>query len=108
MIRRLYGARADYVSGLNIGNKRGIFNRYTAEEQDAYAMLDQERIAKMNGTEAEVAIASNDVSPVFVDIIEEEERNYEASKRKTNLANLKIAGAIQRIRFQLQYSWLPI
>lgn len=82
MIRRLYGARADYVSGLNIGNKRGIFNRYTAEEQDAYAMLDQERIAKMNGTEAEVAIASNDVSPVSVDIIEEEERNYEASKKK--------------------------
>lgn len=82
MIRRLYGARADYVSGLNIGNKRGIFNRYTAEEQDAYAMLDQERIAKMNGTEAKVAIASNDVSPVSVDIIEEEERNYEASKKK--------------------------
>ncbi len=82
MIRRLYGARADYVSGLNIGNKRGILNRYTAEEQDAYAMLDQERIAKMNGTEAEVAIASNDVSPVSVDIIEEEERNYEASKKK--------------------------
>ena len=82
MIRRLYGARADYVSGLNIENKRGIFNRYTAEEQDAYAMLDQERIAKMNGTEAEVAIASNDVSPVSVDIIEEEERNYEASKKK--------------------------
>ena len=82
MIRRLYGARADYVSGLNIGNKRGIFNRYTAEEQDAYAMLDQERIAKMNETEAEVAIASNDVSPVSVDIIEEEERNYEASKKK--------------------------
>lgn len=82
MIRRLYGARADYVSGLNIGNKRGILNRYTAEEQDAYAMLDQERIAKMNGTEAEVAIANNDVSPVSVDIIEEEERNYEASKKK--------------------------
>ena len=85
MIRRLYGARADYVSGLNIGNKRGIFNRYTAEEQDAYAMLDQERIAKMNGTEAEVAIASNDVSPVSVDIIEEEERNYEASKKKEHV-----------------------
>lgn len=82
MIRRLYGARADYVSGLNIGNKRGIFNRYTAEEQDAYAMLDQERIAKMNRQKAEVAIASNDVSPVSVDIIEEEERNYEASKKK--------------------------
>ena len=82
MIRRLYGARADYVSGLNIGNKRGIFNRYTAEEQDAYAMLDQERIAKMDGLEAEVAVASNDVSPVSMDIIEEEERNYEASKKK--------------------------
>ena len=82
MIRRLYGARADYVSGLNIGNKRGIFNRYTAEEQDAYAMLDQERIAKMDGLEAEVAVANNDVSPVSMDIIEEEERNYEASKKK--------------------------
>lgn len=82
MIRRLYGARADYVSGLNIGNKRGILNRYTAEEQDAYAMLDQERIAKMDGQEAEVAVASNDVSPVSMDIIEEEERNYEASKKK--------------------------
>lgn len=85
MIRRLYGARADYVSGLNIGNKRGIFNRYTAEEQDAYAMLDQERIAKMNRQKAEVAVASNDVSPVSVDIIEEEERNYEASKKKDNV-----------------------
>ena len=82
MIRRLYGARADYVSGLNIGNKRGIFNRYTAEEQDAYAMLDQERIAKMNRQKAEVAVASNDVSPISMDIIEEEERNYEASKKK--------------------------
>lgn len=85
MIRRLYGARADYVSGLNIGNKRGIFNRYTAEEQDAYAMLDQERIAKMNRQKAEVAIASNDVSPISMDIIEEEERNYEASKKKDNV-----------------------
>lgn len=85
MIRRLYGARADYVSGLNIGNKRGIFNRYTAEEQDAYAMLDQERIAKMNRQKAEVAVASNDVSPISMDIIEEEERNYEASKKKDNV-----------------------
>lgn len=85
IIRRLYGARADYVSGLNIGNKRGIFNRYTAEEQDAYAMLDQERIAKMNRQKAEVAVASNDVSPISMDIIEEEERNYEASKKKDNV-----------------------
>lgn len=87
MIRRLYGARANYVSGLNIGNKRGILNRYTAEEQDAYAMLGQERIAKSPVPEVDAEVANTDVTPSSINIIEEEERAYAAKQESKENSN---------------------
>lgn len=87
MIRRLYGARANYVSGLNIGNKRGILNRYTAEEQDAYAMLGQERIAKSPVPEVDAEVANTDVTPSSINIIEEEEKAYAAKQESKENSN---------------------
>lgn len=73
MIDRLYGSRADYVSGLNIANKKGIYNRYTNERQDAFLMAQQERIMKDNSL-ADAKTANSDIMLADRDIIGEEEQ----------------------------------